>query len=161
MNWYPFFFVTVAVLCGISSTKDRNALRVVLAATIASFLITEWVTRPIHASWKLAIPATVETLTILALLHWAKNRTGYLQAGLLSIAWATHVLCYYDLNANTNLVYDNYGRILAAVAVGQIAACYDTPLHYFKSWLASVRASRGRSVPVASGLVGVSNPTRR
>jgi len=124
--WYLAFSAAVLILWGFSSPRDRNALRIVLLATVGSLLLTEGLTRQIAGSWKLVVPATVEALTILALLRFSKNQTGYIQAGLLGIAWASHILCFYDLKAGTKLVYDQYETILGWVAAGQIAAFHDT-----------------------------------
>jgi len=159
MGWYPYWFVCVLVLWGVSSPRDRNALRIILLATVGSFLLTEGATRQIHGAWKLIFPATVETLTILALLRWSKNRTGYMQAGLLVIAWGAHVLCYLDLVRNTDWVYDNYNQILGCVALGQIAACHDTMrcnLAVLRD--AFIRWNRPDAVPVASGCARVLHP---
>ncbi len=146
MNWYFYFVASVLLLWGFSSPRDRNALRIILLATLASLLITEGVTRQITGSWKLVVPATVEALTIIALLRFSKNLTGYLQAGLLGIAWATHVLCYIDLRAGTNLVYDDYERILGVLAMGQILACHDTFAHIASRVVALVESLRRHSV---------------
>lgn len=84
------------------------------------------ITNRILGAWKLVIPGALEILTILALLKWARNRTGITQAGLLVIAWLAHVLCYWDCILKTDIVYSRYEAILFWVAVGQLATCYDT-----------------------------------
>ena len=84
------------------------------------------ITHQIEGAWKLVIPGALEILTILALLKWARNRTGIMQAGLLVFAWLAHVLCYLDIFLKTDLVYSRYEDILFWVAVGQLATCYDT-----------------------------------
>lgn len=147
-GWYPLFFALVVLFWAFSSPRDRNALRIVLLATIVSFLITEGFTRHIVWAGKLIVPASVETLTILALLTWARNRTGYMQAGLLGIAWLAHALCFYDLQMNTNLVYDNYSQILFWVGVGQLLACYDSVFYNYRAFIGW--ANRGRTVRLAS-----------
>lgn len=124
--WYYAFIVCVFLLWLASTSRDRNALRIVLIASLASEVIVELVTHQIHGAWKLAIPGALETLTILALLHWARNRTGHMQACLLIIAWLAHLLCYLDAVWKTDLVYSRYEIIIQMVAVGQLAACYDT-----------------------------------
>jgi len=133
-------------------------LLIVLIATIASYFITEGVTRQITGAWKLVIPGAVELATIAAMLHWAKNRTGYMQVALLLVAWLAHVLCYADLVLGTNLVYDNYEAILWGVSLGQIAAFHDTGIHNLSAlrrWVATLRARSHRAVPASSGGVGV------
>lgn len=110
-----------------------------------------FVTSHIAASWKLVIPAANEVLTISAMVHWAKNRTGYWQVAFLSVAWLADVLCYAHLKSGGQLhfFYDHYETIIQVVAVGQLAACYDTiQFHFGRAYL---WASRLWSVPVASG----------
>lgn len=117
------------LLWAFSSPRDRNAARIILLATLVSFLITEGITRQIEASWKLMVPATVESLTVMFLLLYARNRTGFLQAGLLCLAWLAHVLCYMDLMLNTDMVYSNYELVLGFVALGQLLGFHDTVRH--------------------------------
>lgn len=126
MNWYPLFAGSIVALWAFSSPRDRNALRIVLVATLASFVLTEGVTRQIVGAWKLVIPGTVEILTIAALFRWSRNLTGYIQAALLTVAWAAHLFCYMDIVLRTDLVYSRYETIIQAVAVGQLLACHDT-----------------------------------
>jgi hypothetical protein len=128
VNWYYGFALAVLLLWIFSSPKDKMALRIILLATIGSMIITTY-TRTVNAPWKLIVPATVEMLTIIALLHWARNRTGYTQAGLLVIAWAAHLICYLDLMLGTDLVYSAYERVILLVAVGQVLACHETVRH--------------------------------
>ena len=145
LTWYHLFIVGVVLLrCG-ATPRDRNALSVLLSATIVSWLLVTFATHGITASWKLVIPGAVETATIWAMLRWSRNLTGWLQIGLLGIAWWTHLLCYMDLQLGTNMVYDNYERILGAVSALQLAACYDTYLLHFRRfgrWLAAVTSRR-------------------
>lgn len=133
MNWYLAFFAAVFLLWVFSSQKDRMAARVILLATVGSFLLTEGLTRGFNGPEKLIFPGLVETLTILLLLRFSPNRTGYTQAGLLVIAWTAHFLCYLDLMANTDIVYSSYENVLLFVAVGQIIAFHDTILHVWNT----------------------------
>ncbi len=126
LDWYHLFIFCVFLLWIASTPRDRNALRIVLIASIFSEVIVDLVTRDIHGAWKLIIPGMVETLTIMAMLRWSRNTTGYLQAGCLIVAWLAHLLCYVDVALKTDLVYSKYEHIIMAVAVGQLAACYDT-----------------------------------
>ena len=132
MRWYFTYLAVVALLLVFSSEKDRGAIRVIFVAGVGSKLLTLSI-HGIIAPWKLVFPASVEVLTILVLLHWARNRTGFLQVGLLVVAWGGHVLCWLDLVTGSNIVYDRYSLILGCVALGQIAACYDTFRH---NWVA-------------------------
>ena len=109
-----------------AAPRDRDALSIVLVASFVSTLLVHFVTHEITGAWKLAVPGAVETLTIIAMLQWARNRTGYLNSGALCIAWLAHVLCYLDIALNTDIVYSRYETILALVAAAQILACYDT-----------------------------------
>jgi hypothetical protein len=138
--WYHAFIVCVFLLWLASTSRDRNALRIVLIASLVSEVVVELVTHQIHGAWKLAIPGALETLTILAMLHWARNRTGYLQASLLIVAWLAHLICYVDIIARTDWIYSRYEIIIQMVAVGQLAACYDTLIFHAGRLANSFRA---------------------
>lgn len=125
-DWYHAFLVCALLLWIVSTPRDRNALRIILIASLASEVIVDTITHQIHGAWKLVIPGAVEVITILAMVKWSRNVTGFLQVVLLVIAWLSHVLCYFDVLLKTDLVYSRYEVILQAVAVGQLAACYDT-----------------------------------
>ena len=134
MIWYFSYLAVLSGLLVFASPKDRGALWVIFLAGMGSKMLMLFL-HSLTAPWKLVFPASVEVLTILALLHFSPNRTGFIQAGLLVVAWGAHVLCYYDLITNSNLVYDNYSTILGWVAVGQIATCYDTLGHNLRAIL--------------------------
>jgi len=131
LDWYQIFLICTLVLWAFSSPRDKTALRIVLLATLFSEVIVDEVTCQFTGAWKLVFPGMVETLTILSLLKWSRNRTGIMQAGLLVIAWFAHVLCYVDLVIQTDFVYSQYENIMLAVAVGQLIAFYDTPRYNF------------------------------
>lgn len=126
--WYYAFLGCVVVLWAFSVPQDRNALRIVLFFSLTGIALVTLVTTNIHGPWKLAIHGTHEVLTIVCLFMWAPNRTGFLQACLLWIAWLAHLLCYLHLKTGGQLpfFYDHYETIIQVVAVGQLAACYDT-----------------------------------
>jgi len=141
MGWYPLYLIGVFILWGISSPRDRNSLRILLLSGVGAFLLTKGISG-VHAPWKLIVPATVESLTIVALLHFSPNRTAFMQVGLLAIAWASHLTCYFDLMTGSNVVYDNYERILFGVGVCQLVACYDSIRFQWNS-LTSLWVGRG------------------
>lgn len=152
MTWYQTFILLVIALRLVAAPRDRNALSIVLVASFVSTLLVNFVTREITAPWKLAIPGAVETLTILAMFHWARNRTGYLQAACLVVAWAAHALCYLDIALKTDLVYSRYESIIQLVAVAQILAFYDTFARCggaAADWIGSFRLGGDRGVRVA------------
>lgn len=124
-DWYIWFLLCVLILWALSVPRDRYALRIILIASLASEILVMF-TRQIHAPWKMAVPGMVETLTILALLQWAKNRTGHLNIGLLSVAWVAHVFCYLDVWLRTDIVYSRYEAILFLVAVAQLCTFHAT-----------------------------------
>lgn len=126
IDWYTAFIAAVLILWAFSTPKDRNALRIVLIASLASEALVDFITRDIQGAWKLVVPGAVEVLTIMALLQWARTRTGTMQATLLLVAWGAHLLCYWDTQMKTDLVYSRYELIIQAVAAGQLAACHDT-----------------------------------
>lgn len=129
IDWYHVFIAAVFILWAISTPRDKNALRIVLIASLVSEVMVDEITQNIAGAWKLIMPGALEIGTILALLKWARNRTGYLQAGLLVIAWVAHLLCYVDFTLKTDLVYSRYEDIIFWVSVGQLATCYDT-MHF-------------------------------
>ena len=128
MTWYHGFIACAFLLWLGSSPRDRNALRIILLASLASWLVVQLVTHQIHGAWKLVVPGAVEVATIAAILKWSPNRTGYIQSVLLAAAWLAHLLCYVDLKTGGQMpfFYDHYETIIQVVAVGQLAACYDT-----------------------------------
>jgi len=151
--WY-FGFILALVLLRLGSTKrDRNALTIVLVASLVSLALVTFVTHSITAHWKLVIPGAVETLTIWALAALGKDRSSFFQAIMLLVAWGDHLQCYLDLIWNTNVVYDNYSKILEAVAVGQLLGFYDTAFSMCRAcqrWF-HVWAVGSRFVPASSG----------
>ncbi len=145
MDWYQTFILVILFLWLVSTPRDRDALRVVLIASLFSEVIVDFITHNIHGAWKLAIPGAVEVLTIVSLLTWAKGPTGFAQAYLLLIAWLAHVLCYLDVAMKTDLVYSRYETIIQLVAVAQIIAFHDTLASCGRGLVAlfgSVRPSR-------------------
>lgn len=126
IDWYHCFIAAVFILWAISTPRDKNALRIVLIASLTSEVMVDEITQQIEGAWKMIMPGALEIATILAMLKWARNRTGYLQAGLLVIAWVAHLLCYVDFTLKTDLVYSKYEGIIFWVSVGQLATCYDT-----------------------------------
>ena len=144
VDLYTVFVVAVLMLWLFASPRDRPALRIIAAASLVSMIITPLFTDHIVGPGRLLIPGVVELLTILALLAWAQNRTGAMQVGLLVVAWLAHVLCYFDLILNTNIVYDRYELLIGIVCVGQLLACHDTCRQIFSSvvrwWADSGRA---------------------
>ncbi len=159
IDWYSFFILAVLCLWAVSTPRDRNTLRIVLIASMASDMIVDFITHQIHAPWKLVIPGLLETLTILALLKWARNRTGYLNVGCLCVAWLAHLLCYVDVWLKTDMIYSRYEEIIMAVAIGQLASFHDTISYNLGR--AYTWASGLWRVPAASSCASVlSNPRR-
>lgn len=154
MNWYPYFMACLLILWVASTEKDRPALRVILAATLASHFLVAVITRHIPGIWKLSVPATVETLTILALYRFAWGRTALIQVIALLFAWVTHALCFADLKLGTDLVYSKYEIILLVVAIVQVLAFHDT-IRSIAIRLAAVVGVRGMGHPRTAGATGV------
>jgi hypothetical protein len=131
MDLYHLFLgALVLVLIG-SSPTDKPAVRIVLAASLVSWLTVEVVTSRLTGAWKLSVPGAVETLTILCLLRWGGKNGGY-QVGCLIIAWFAHVLCFADLKLGTDMVYSNYESILTGASIAQLLLFHDTYLHHFR-----------------------------
>lgn len=148
------FPVCLLFLLALSTRRDRAALWIVTISNLVGWLLVIFVTRQIHAPWKLAIPAAGETLTILALVTIGQNRSAYFQAVLLLIAWLAHVLCYVDCQTGSSLVYDHYEQILAGVALAQLLGFHDSALNacrVIQRWV-HLWATGGRFVsPASSG----------
>lgn len=153
ISWYQAFTLAVALIWLLATERDRAAARIVLIATVGSSVLVHCVTHYIVGAWKLVFPGALETLTILSLFQWARNRTGYTQVACLVVAWLAHVICYIDIKCGTDLVYSRYETILAAVAVAQLAAFHDTVRHIvggMVAWAYSLRAYRLGSLRHAS-----------
>ena len=152
-GWYIAFIAGVVLLRLWATPRDRNALTIILVASVVSTFLVHFVTCHIQAAWKLVIPGAVETLTILAMMTWANPQTALKQAILLLVAWWAHLQCYVDCQTGGNVIYDNYENLLAIVAIGQLLACHDTLFsiarnahHQF-----NLLVGRGRGVLAASG----------
>jgi hypothetical protein len=151
-DWYTWFLLCVLLLWTLSTPRDRNALRIILLSSLASLVTVELLTHQIHGAWKLVVPGAIETLTILSLLQFARNRTGYIQAALLVVAWLAHAGCYLDIALKTDLVYSRYEAVIQLVAIAQILACHETLARcggLTASWLHSKWNGRGGSFRTA------------
>lgn len=131
LAWYHLFAVAVGLLWAGATKADRNALMIVMIATVTSWLLVDFGTSRFTGAWKLSVPGSVETVTILCLLRWA-GRTGFYQASCLVVAWLAHVLCFADLRLGTDMVYSRYELILFGVSIAQIALFHDTYLHHIR-----------------------------
>lgn len=143
IHWYTAWTFCVFALWLASTPKDRVSLRIILIASIVSWVLVDFVTRPIPGAWKLVIPGAVEVATIGALMQWGRNRTAYIQVVLLLVAWLAHIVCWIDVIHGTDYIYSNYDILIQAVAVGQLIACYDTLLSAPARTLAYCRQLRG------------------
>ncbi len=153
ISLYQAFILCVIALRLVATPKDRNALSIVLVASFVSTLLVHLVTYRIHAPWKLLIPGMVETFTIIAMLQWSRNLTGYLQSCCLTVAWLAHFLCYLDVVLKSDMVYSRYEGIIQLVAVAQILVCYETIARcgsLVLSWLDAFRYGCGWGVRTAS-----------
>jgi hypothetical protein len=155
-HWYLLIVASVALLWLGSTPHDRIALRIVMLATLTSWLLVDFGTSRLTGAWKLSVPGAVETVTILALLHWG-GRSGCYQAGCLVIAWLAHVLCFVDVTAGTDMVYSRYEAILAGVSIAQIALFHETYLHHFRR-LGHWWSSSGGDSPVVVHTPSLSSP---
>lgn len=131
---FPIIFLgCLLFLLFFATEQNRVPLWIVTISNIVGWILVLSVTRHIAGDWKLVVPAAGETLTILALFGFGRNRTAYFQAVLLLIAWCAHVLCYVDCETGSNIVYDRYEQILAVVAALQLLGFYDTWGHSFRT----------------------------
>ena len=152
LDWYHWFALLLGALLVASVPRDRNAIRIVMLATLTSWLLVDLGTSRLTGAWKLCVPGAVETLTILALLRWG-GRTGCIQSGPLVVAWLAHVLCFVDLTAGTDIVYSRYEFILGSVSLTQLALFHETYLHHFRRlghWWSQRGADSDGAVPAPS-----------
>ncbi len=153
LDWYHCFIVAVLVLWLIASPRDRNALRIVLIASLISEVIVSAITKQIHAPWKLAITGATDVLTIAALCQWSKNQTGHLQIGCLCFSWFAGMLCYIDVCLKTDFIYSRYEETIQLVALAQLLAFHDTLVNActaFYRWAFPFRGAGHRCVAAAS-----------
>lgn len=129
--WYYMFTVAVVAVWLMATDRDRNAARLVCAATVISQVIYHTLSSHIQGPWKLAIAGTVDFSTLLALLILRTGPAGCINAAALFTAWLAHAVCFYDLIVSTSLVYAHYGKIIAVIAAVQLAAFHDTLAHVF------------------------------
>jgi hypothetical protein len=153
---YHLFVLLIALLWLGSTDSDRNALRIVMLATLTSWLLVDLGTSRLTGAWKLSVPGAVETLTILALLRWG-GRSGCYQVGCLVIAWLAHVLCFSDVMLGTDTVYSRYEAILYGVSLAQIALFHDTYLHQFRR-MGHWWSQRGGDSPLVVHAPSLSSP---
>lgn len=145
LDWYHLFMLGVLLLWIGAVPSDRSALRIVMAASVASWLLVEFLTFRVPGAWKLVIPAALETLTITALLRWSSGPTAYKQVVLVGVAWLAHVTCFLDLRLGTDFVYSHYEDVLAFVAGAQLVCFNDTYLHHFRrawNWCSDIGSNR-------------------
>lgn len=153
-DWYHWFLGAIVVIWWGATHRDRNAARIILVATLTSEFLVEFITRSIPSPEKLGVAGAVETVTILALLKWAPNRTGFLNCASLVVAWCAHLLCYADCKLGTRMVYHNYEWIIGGVAVAQFLAFHDTARHLLRMVLrADNRAPDVRVAGVRSAIL--------
>jgi hypothetical protein len=137
-DWYPFFYTAVIILWLTACKSDLAAARILCMATVGSWILTRAFVVHIAAAEKQAIPTLFDLATLVAFLVWSRNRTGWINAVALAVAVLTHIQCYVDVKMNTNLVYDNYERILAFTALVQLMAFHRTLYVALKRALALV-----------------------
>jgi hypothetical protein len=149
-EWFSWYLIAVLVLWGISTAKDRNMVRVLVVAAIAAEVMKYGITVHIHGAWKLLFPATLELLTVWAMLRWSSGISATIQVLLLSAAWFAHVICFLDVVGNTDSIYSHYETALLIVAVGQILACYDTWKHIGSRIYNALRVGGRSDMPAVS-----------
>lgn len=158
MPFWSYVFLILTAFIWLRATKcDKMAAQITFFMTLTSSLVVIFITVHITSYWKLLIPTTIELITVLALLYYTPNRTGYFLALSLIVAGLTDISCILDIIFVTNYVYDQYERIIAAVAICQILAFYDTisyNFHQLGHWcvtrrrLPDVTANRRLSSPL-------------
>lgn len=141
MNWYPVYFGCLVALWVWSTPKERNNALVLLLAAAVSTLSVRFITCHIAGAWKLAVPAGIETGTIIALLAVSGWRTALIQVVCLLFSWWVHVLCFVDIKRGSNLVYSNYEALLLFTSTAQLLAFHGTLWHHFSRF---VQAGLGR-----------------
>lgn len=155
IGWYQAFFISVMVLWFFASPRDRMALRIVGIAAILSELMKYGITVHIAGAWKLVVfNGAGEALTMLALLKWAPNRTGYWQAACVLIALAVQLGNYVGIELGWITDYARYVIVIKAVALLQIIGFYDTAVYNLRRISLLMESSRHSRVdPLRAGIV--------
>ena len=162
-DWYYLFLLVVFLIWLGATPADRNAVRVVIIASLASWLVVDYFTAFFNGAWKMVVPGAMETTTIICLLCFAPGRTGYAQAAFLGVAWVAHVMCFIDLILGTDTVYSRYEVILASVSLIQIMLFHDTAIHHFRRlgrwWNHAASSDLVRSASLPVNLLHNQSPT--
>jgi hypothetical protein len=167
IGWYQCYFFTVLVLLIFGSQRDRMALWIVLLAAIGSELLKYGFPIPVSKAWQLVVfNGVVESLTLFALLRWARNRSGYMQAACVAVALAAHLLEFAIVKLAINFPQDWYWTAIKLIAALQLVLFYDTirlNLRRIGGYLESLRPLRLgglRAGGVHSGLLHDPHPSR-
>ena len=91
--------------------------------------------------------ASIEAAKILILLRFAGGRLPVYMSALLSVAWLANFGLYLDLKLGTNLVYDQYETLIAAITLGQLIPFFDGLARKARSILDAVVGLRALRIP--------------
>ena len=119
------FALIVAIAYRTASDKNRPVWGVLLAFSVISSLLNVilWdnIDHPLEHYWF----ASIEVAKIILIMRLAPTRTGDYMCTLLFLSGFTNYLLYLDLIKGSNLVYDRYEIIIAAIAIGQLIPFVD------------------------------------
>jgi len=114
------FALAVAIAYRMASDKDKPVWSVLLGfGVISSVLNVALWDRIDHPLEHLGF-ATIEAATIFVMLNRAPTRLGIFMSICLFWAFFVNFGLYLDLTQGTNLFYDRYESLLAAIAIGQL-----------------------------------------
>lgn len=157
MSWYPSFLAAVLLIFLLSTKRDRAAAGIVLVASVISYpeiLFVSWFVNANYQpqeQWmtRMMSAAAFELVTIMALWHWARGRTGYIQMVCLSVAGLAHILSWAGYLIGTHLLYWKHSTVILVVALVQIAGFHDTLIKgalRLRGYVNTLRSFRGRSL---------------
>lgn len=130
--WYIAFIAAIALVCITATERDRSAAWILLANVAAGSALYALFARIGAGEWRLAHYATLDTLTIGALLWLARRPVAYWQAATLAGMFSANLLCWWDVSHGTEIIYDTYETAIALLCLAQLAGFHDTLQHLLR-----------------------------
>lgn len=145
--WYLAFIAAIALVCLTATERDRAAAWIILGNVAVGSALYALFAKIGAGEWRLAHYATVDTLTIGALLWLARRPVAYWQAATFAGMFAANLLCWWDVSHGTALIYDTYETVIALLCLAQVAGFHDTLQHLLRLGVARLgdagRVGRG------------------
>lgn len=124
--WYAGFTALCVVLAAFGASHRRGVWLIIACASMASMLMSSFLDG-VDSSWKLLAYAALEVVTVSYLLnHSDRCRALALwQSVACSLAWASHVLLFIDVEFNADVIYSNYESAILLIAAIQLIPAAD------------------------------------